>query len=202
MEQMRHSDMGTTSMLSYNSGSLLLVGRSKSAVSSFIGVFALLFLLCAARPDVRAEGMYLQSGLLIGAVIINHTLPIGGLIGGAGYTLPLGAGELSLGVEMGLASTGSFAAIPAAVSAAYDFPLSQNFSMGGGLLTGGFFVLDKNVQMSPLFGGRVRAALKGPDKFAGVYIAAGMDVAPETTGVALLPVCNLGLRLWPLHKQY
>jgi hypothetical protein len=90
-----------------------------------------------------------------------------------------------------------FTLIPAALSAAYDFSLNQNLSVGGGLLLGGFFVLGHGVQLSPLMGGRLRAELTDPDKSAGVYIAAGIDISPEITGAALLPVIEIGLRLRP-----
>ena len=112
-----------------------------------------------------------------------------------GYALPWGGGELSLGVETGFASTGAFTIIPAALSAAYDHPLTQNISVGGALLAGGFAVLNNSVGLSPLIGGRLRAELKQAAGPAAVYISAGMDVSPEKTGVALLPVFEIGLRV-------
>ena len=164
-------------------------------------IAALLLALAAVRPGAVAEGLYAQGGLLMGAVITNRPFPASGLKAGAGYALPLGAGELSLGVETGFASTGAFTVIPAALSAAYDYPLTQNISAGVGLLAGGFVVLNKSAGLSPLIGGRLRAELKQPSGSAGaagsagVYISAGMDVSPERTGAALLPVFEIGLRV-------
>jgi hypothetical protein len=152
-------------------------------------------LLCAAGPGLRAEGFYAQGGVRTGAVITNRVFPTGGFTAGAGYALPLGAGELSLGGETGFTSAGAFALIPAALSAAYDVSLNQNLSVGGGLLAGGCFVLDRGVRAGPLIGGRLRAELHQPGRAAALYMSAGMDVSPELAGAALLPVFDIGLRI-------
>jgi hypothetical protein len=152
-------------------------------------------LLCAAGPGLRAEGFYAQGGARVGAVITGRVFPLGGFTAGAGYALPLGAGELSLGAETGFVSAAAFTLIPAALSAAYDISINQKLSVGGGLLAGGCFVLDKGARTSPLIGGRLRVELKQSGRAAAVYIAAGMDISPERTGAALLPVFDIGLRM-------
>ena len=164
-------------------------------------LIALALLFCASTAP--AEGLYVQGGLRAGAVITGRVFPAGGIGLGAGYALPLGAGELSLGLETGFAVSGMFTAIPAALSAGYDLALSETLSLGGGLLAGGFLVLGAGVQVSPLIGGRLRAELKQPGgpaqsaKAAGLYAAAGLDLAPETAGAALLPAFEIGLRFRP-----
>jgi hypothetical protein len=113
---------------------------------------ALIALTCT--DSLPSEGLYVQGGLM------------------------MGAGELSLGAEAGFASAGAFAVIPAALSAAYDWPLSGSLSLGAGL----------------------RAELKQPGRAAGLYMSAGLDVSPEKAGAALLPVFEIGLRLRPMKN--
>ena len=158
----------------------------------------LLLLAVAATGGLGAEGLYVQGGLRMGAIITNRAFPAGGLTAGAGYALPLGGGELSLGAETGFVAAGAFTIIPAVLSAAYDHSLTQHLSLGGGLLAGGLLVLNTSAGASPLIGGRLRAELKPATGSAGLYAAAGMDLSPEMTGAALLPAFEIGLRLRPL----
>jgi hypothetical protein len=149
----------------------------------------------ASAVSLPSEGLYVQGGVMMGAVITGRAVPLGGFAAGAGYALPLGAGELSLGAEAGYASAGAFAVIPAALGAAYDVSFGSRFSLGAGLRLGGFFVLDRGALVSPLVGGRLRAELRQPGRAAGVYISAGLDASPELAGAALLPVFEIGLRI-------
>ena len=163
-------------------------------------LFFLFLALCvsdAAAPSLNAEGFYVEGGLQGGAVIIGRAVPLGGLKAGAGVELPLGSGELALGAETGFASTGHLTALPVALSAAYDLSLSQNFSLGAGLLLGGYLVSSNGIRPTPLFGGRLRSELNGPDRNAGVFLNAGMDISPEISGAALMPIVEIGLRLRP-----
>jgi hypothetical protein len=171
----------------------------KTTVQYIRAVLVALITLASAA-SLPSEGLYVQGGLRMGAVITTRAFPLGGFAAGAGYALPLGGGEFSLGAETGFASAGAFAVIPAALSAAYDYSLNQNLSVGGGLLLGGSFVLDKTARAAPLIGGRLRAELKQPGRAAGLYMSAGLDLSPEKAGAALLPGFEIGLRIRPINN--
>jgi hypothetical protein len=161
-------------------------------------LIALIALTSAA--SLTSEGLYVQGGLMMGAVITSRAVPLGGFAAGAGYAVPLGGGELSLGAEAGCASAGAFAVIPAALSAAYDVPLGDRLSLGAGLRAGGSAVLGAGTLAAPFIGGRLRAELHQPGRAAGLYMSAGMDVSPEKAGAALLPAFEIGLRLRPINN--
>jgi hypothetical protein len=169
---------------------------SKTTKQYVRAVLIALIALASAAP-LTSEGLYVQGGLMMGAVITSRAVPLGGFTAGAGYALPLGGGELSLGAEAGFASAGSFAVIPAALGAAYDWSLNDRLSLGAGLRAGGCFVLDRGARASPLVGGRLRAELQQPGRAAALYMSAGLDISPELAGAALLPAFEIGLRLRP-----
>jgi hypothetical protein len=149
------------------------------------------------RPAVSG-GPYIQVGLWAAGVTHQSMLleVMGGLKAGAGFGIPLGAVVLSLGAETGIAFSGMAAA---ALNTALDVPITALFSMGAGLNAGGCFRAGKTV--SPLLGGRLRMEIRFPWKReAGptdsLSVTAGTDISLEWAGIAVLPVFEIGPRVW------
>lgn len=152
--------------------------------------------------ETVSGGPYIQGGVW-SAVAINRSIfleVMGGLKAGAGFGIPLGAVVLSLGAETGLAYSGMYAVIPAALNTVLDVPLTSGFSLGAGLNAGGCFRIGRTI--SPLLGGRLRMEIGVPGKqAAGGYadslaIMVGADVIPEWAGITVLPVFEIGPRVW------
>ena len=160
-----------------------------------------------AQPESKGSFFFsggVYNGFFSNPLVLLSNFEVRKLFAGiasGNYELPMGPGNIALGLEAGYSSGSKFGGkgdvdfIPFGINAAYVFPLTSFFYIGPRVRIGGLGLLgpDWNKVIFST-GARLEAELRSTGFPIGLFVAGGVDIFPFAPQLATLPVIEAGIR--------